>query len=123
MPARIALIILIALGGAIASVTSFGVTSTHGVIATLGGPTVDVEDAGFDLWTGEPHGRSYRIDPQFDPAAMSGRIQEPVPEDIVGRRAIPLPISFVIGSLGTGVIATSASRWNRRGKDGRGGRI
>ena len=52
--------------------------------------------SGFDLWTGEPHGWMVRQNPH----GLGEMVDRgPVPADIVGRRAIPLPIGFALGAL------------------------
>jgi hypothetical protein len=68
---------------------------------------MNLELSGFDPWTGQPHGWTY----QEDPHGLGGRIDRagPVPADIVGRRAIPLPLGFAVGAL-LGVGLASAAR-------------
>lgn len=63
--------------------------------------------SGFDPWTGQPHGWSYTEHPHGigDPMTTYG----PVPDDLVGRRAIPLPVGLAIGVL-TGLALVMAAR-------------
>jgi hypothetical protein len=73
---------------------------------------VDVEASGFDLWTGEPHGWWYRENPH---GLGESTERGPVPADIAGRRAIPLPLGFALGALvGLALVAVSRGREDGR---------
>ena len=91
---------LVVIAGVGIGFTLFAVTSFHPNIGYLGpGGVVDDVKEGFDLWTGLPHGRSYRYDPESIAHGASELIQSaPPPADMQGRRAIPLPVGFAIGS-------------------------
>ena len=92
---------LVVLAGVVVALVLFGVSGWTLTRAYLGGPEVDVVAEGFDFWTGAPHGRSYRVDPAFVPNAAPERITLPIPEDMAGRRAIPGPVGFAVGALGS----------------------
>ena len=74
----------------------------------LGPYAQQVSLSGFDPWTGQPHGWQYTEHPHGigTPTTTYG----PVPSDLVGRWAIPLPIGFVIGILAGVVLVTAARR-------------
>jgi hypothetical protein len=56
------------------------------------------EEAHFDLLTGEPRGWSYTRPNRITPGETT--TVGPVPADMVGRRAVPLPLGFAVGALG-----------------------
>ena len=58
-----------------------------------------VRDAGFDPWTGEPVGAIYRCDPTAAGDPPSHLVPIQLPDDLVGRRAVPIPIGFAFGAL------------------------
>jgi hypothetical protein len=60
-------------------------------------------DAGFDPWTGVPHGRFYTC-PPAPGATPTVYFQVALPEDVAGHRAIPVPVGFAIGLLFAGGI-------------------
>jgi hypothetical protein len=55
-----------------------------------------ISPAGFDIWTGQPQGR-VMLGNDCSPGAVSKVIID-TPPQIVGRRAVPLPIGFPIGA-------------------------
>lgn len=61
---------------------------------------VDVVGEGFDPWTGFPHGRSFTCDPAaFGGSRAATYVVSALPDDVVDRRAIPLPVGLAIGGL------------------------
>ena len=102
---------LVLAGGVALSVAAFWLTSTTPSHAYLGGPCTDhVALPGFDPWTGQPHGLIYdRADDCLTlPAAWENptRVVAPVPDDLLGRQAIPIPVGFAVGiALSIGVAA------------------
>lgn len=77
---------------------------------------------GFDPWRGSPHGATLLCEPSnligaplAEPSiALStmSTIEEPTPDDLVGRRAIPVPLGFLVGA-GCFLILTSTRRHQR----------
>lgn len=57
-----------------------------------GCPIAITQSAGFDLWTGLPHGKVYERDCPSGPT----EIHDPVPADMQGRRAVSLPDAFPV---------------------------
>jgi len=56
-------------------------------------------DAGFDPWTGLPHGATMEC---AQPTGAGGQIPvvqppEPMPPELASRRAIPVPLGFAVG--------------------------
>ena len=94
------LIAILALGVAF-GLAAFLATSDHRVRAYLG-PVCATADTpeGFDLWTGLPHGRSYTCDySSFGPTGEAPHfVQGDVPPDLLGRRALPFPLGFLLGA-------------------------
>jgi hypothetical protein len=80
-------------GGVVTATALFVLTSWTPEYTFLGPlcATRTVVHPGFDLWTGQPHGRTYDCAP-IDGSATT-RITAPVPDDLIDRRAIPLPIA------------------------------
>ena len=68
----------------------------------------DVHLSGFDAWTGQPHGWRYTEHPHGigDPVTTYG----PMPLDLVGRWAIPLPAGFAIGAMAGLALVMAARR-------------
>jgi hypothetical protein len=57
-----------------------------------------VDQPGFDPLTGEPHGRSFRC-------IGSGPLISSSPEpDLSSRRAIPVPLGFLLGAAAAGLV-------------------
>ena len=69
------------------------------------------EEAHFDLLTGEPRGWSYTRPNRTTPGETT--TVGPVPPDMVGRWAVPLPLGFAIGSLGAYTVLVVARRWSQ----------
>src|SRR5262245_44404087 len=90
--------------GWIFAVLAFAVTAQVPSVTFLGGPGWHMTPAGFDPWTGEPYGPVVS-------GAGGPAISEPVPAELAGRRAVPMPLGFLIGSA-LGLIAALA--WERR---------
>jgi hypothetical protein len=86
-------------GGVVTATALFVLTSWTPEYTFLGPlcATRTVVHPGFDLWTGQPHGRTYDCAP-IDGSATT-RITAPVPDDLIDRRAIPLPIGFALGAF------------------------
>lgn len=84
---------------------SFSLTALTPTYAYLG-PLCRQEtlrEVGFDPWTGQPYGDIYRC--VAFPVIGVGQDEErivtdPVPEDLKGRRAIPLPLGTLLASMG-----------------------
>lgn len=87
------------IGVSVASV-SFALTSSYPQSMYLGPlcRTADVRPAGFDPWTGQPVGDVYRCDPVLAGDPPSHEVVLPIPEDLMWRVAMPLPIGFVLGA-------------------------
>jgi hypothetical protein len=68
---------------------------------------------GFDAWTGEPHGLSFTTS---DCGATEPRmVNIALPDDMVGRTAVPLPVGFVIGTAAGLLLVGIRSRRRARG--------
>jgi hypothetical protein len=63
----------------------------------------DVVPSGFSPWTGEPHGWSATVPRSLN---LGDAVEHgPVPDDIRGRWAIPLPLGFALGAAaGLGLV-------------------
>lgn len=80
---------------------AFLVTATHEQRNYLGPIcAINIVDDGFDPWTGLPHGRSYTCDPNVfgSTREVLTLIQGDVPEDMAGRRAVSVPLGFLLGA-------------------------
>jgi hypothetical protein len=86
----------------------FGLTASHPPYFYLGPlcATANVQLPGFDPWTGLPQGRIYVCNETYirdDGTTVVGPppriVADPIQDELVGRRAIPLPIGFVVGAL------------------------
>jgi hypothetical protein len=93
--------------GAFVGVLLFWLTSMEPSQRTLGlcYPTIE---AGFDPWTGLPHGATIycsQVAVQATPSAVPSIFlpgstrQDPIPPELANRRAIPVPAGFVVGAL------------------------
>jgi hypothetical protein len=87
------------IGVSFASV-SFALTSSYPQPAYLGPlcRTADVRPSGFDPWTGQPVGDVYRCEPVLPGDPPTHEVALPIPDDLVWRVAMPLPIGFVLGA-------------------------
>jgi hypothetical protein len=90
---------LIVLGGVLVGVVAFAFTGSYPQVGYLGPlcRSDEVRAAGFDPWTGLPVGSIYRCDPTHPQDPPSHLVPLPVPDDLVGRRAIPVPVEFAAG--------------------------
>ena len=91
----------IVLAGFLFGVVTFAATSWYPQQMYLGPlcRSADVRPAGFDPWTGEPVGDVYRCDPIWTGDPPSHLVTLPVPDDLLGRWAIPIPVGFLLGSI------------------------
>ena len=67
---------------------------------STGYPPIHIEswsEAHFDLLSGEPRGWSYTMPDRLGPGDIT--TTGPVPADMVGRWAVPLPLGFLVGGL------------------------
>jgi hypothetical protein len=89
------------LGGFLVGIVAFAATSAYPQQMYLGPlcRSEDLRPAGFDPWTGEPVGDVYRCDPTWSGDPPAHLVTLPVPEDLVGRRAISIPVGFMIGCV------------------------
>jgi hypothetical protein len=90
--------------GLILALAAFLVTSarTPGPRLATGCPVDITREPGFDPWTGLPYGQDEVAHCPGGPTEL----HQPIPADLVGRRAISLPQAFPIGWLiGTSVAA------------------
>ena len=71
-------------------------------------------NAGFDPWTGMPHGTTLNC-PQLSIDGTQHSVSQYVPmsADLVTRRAIPVPLGFVVGA-GLMLLVSTVSRARRR---------
>ncbi|MGH2465858.1 MAG: hypothetical protein ACRDGI_10390 [Candidatus Limnocylindrales bacterium] len=84
-----------------------------------GPPTISyclpTSQAGFDPLTGTPHGASFNC-PQL--TGLGGQVSvpqnDPIPAGLIGRRAIPVPLGFLVGTGISIVSAALISAWRRR---------
>lgn len=67
-------------------------------------------EAGFDAWTGLPHTSTYVCEPAFDGDPPAHLVADPMPDDLVNRRAIPLPVGFVVGVGVAGLVMAARRR-------------
>ena len=74
----------------------------------LGPYAQEVKLSGFDPWTGQPYGYSFTEHPHGigNPVTTYG----PIPADLEGRWAIPIPIGFGIGALAGIALIVAARR-------------
>lgn len=100
--------LLVLAGGVALSVAAFWLTSTTPTYEYLGGPCTDlVALPGFDPWTGRPHGLIYDdhggtcLSDQDFAWESPTRVVDPVPDEMLGRQAIPLPVGFAVGCVVT----------------------
>jgi hypothetical protein len=75
-------------------------TSTGGLCRSF-----SQRDGGFDPWTGLPFGWALTCD--------AYHYEAPIPANVAGRRAIPVPVGFAVGSIGTAIalIVFDRRRW------------
>jgi len=93
-------LVLVLAGGLLLSLVAFNATSPRSRSLRTFTSTdsavciVDIASAGFDPWTGQPHGDSYDTSRCPD---GTGRVVFAVPSDLQGHQAIPIPVGFVLG--------------------------
>ena len=73
----------------------------------------NVRGSGFDAWTGQPRGWRYTENAHFTYPALNV-VYGPIPSDIAGRWAVPLPIGFGLGAV-VGYLLVVAARRGRPG--------
>lgn len=93
---------IVALGGVLLAFAIFLATSRTPAYRFRGPLCASmISPAGFDIWTGQPQGRimlSYPCSPPADGQAQVPTVIIDTPPQIVGRRAVPLPIGVPIGA-------------------------
>lgn len=109
----------IVLAGVVVGVVAFEATGQYPRLGYLGPlcRSDDVRAAGFDPWTGEPVGDVYRCDPIGPGDPPSHLVTLPVPDDLVGRHAIPFPVGFAVGCVAATVFVLRP-RHGRRTQSG-----
>ena len=107
-------------GALIIGIASFWLTSSTPVYSTLGHFCMSgiVREPGFDPWTGEPYGMTYQCTNDLPDLVDVGTrdVTESPPDDIAGRRAIPIPAGTAFGMLVLGGLAVLSKRRERRGR-------
>jgi hypothetical protein len=91
--------------GTIVGVNAFALTSTQAPFEYIGFCHPGIAQ-GFDPWTGLPHGSTLYCQPEYaiGPAGSIVRrpvpasIQTAIPPELASRRAIPIPLGFVLGA-------------------------
>ena len=100
---------------------AYAVTSWHAPLYILGGPVVEmVEGDGYDIWTGEPHGRIYWGPSVGGPSGTVDNpprrlVRERAPHPLWGHRAIPIWVGFGVAVLIGGSVVAADRRRGRRG--------
>jgi len=70
------------------------------------------QEAGFDLWTGLPHGATLECSEVRPDGSHPIVTQDyPIPADLAARRAIPVPLGFAAGALVVLVASTLGGVW------------
>jgi hypothetical protein len=94
---------IMAIVGLAVGIALFSLTSQVRILYTYSTPVcqqgegLQVDQPGFDPLTGEPHGRSFRC--------IGGPPMSFSPEpDLSSRRAIPVPIGFLLGAAAAGLV-------------------
>jgi len=103
-------------GALIIGIASFWLTSSTPRYSYLGHVCMTgiVREPGFDPWTGEPYGMTYRCTNDLGIGIPGTRdLTETPPDDIAGRRAIPIPAGFALGVLVLGGLAVASYRRGR----------
>jgi len=74
-----------------------------------------VLNAGFDPLTGSPHGWTLNC-PQLHPDGTQTSVTQDVPmsSDLASRRAIPVPLGFVLGAGLVLIVSAVSGAWQRR---------
>lgn len=103
-------LVVVAFVGVVVGWTAFAMTSSTIPYQTSTGGlcrSFDQRNGGFDPWTGSPFGVSFTCDNSLR--------QEPVPVGIVGRRAVPVPVGFVLGAISAATALLVLDRRHRPG--------
>jgi hypothetical protein len=97
--------------GVVTGLGAFALTAHHQQYGHLGPlcRSYQIRSEGFDPWTGDPVGEIYVCDPTYPNDPPSHHVTVPPPPELVGRRAIPVPSGFAVGSVATAVLL-----WVRR---------
>jgi hypothetical protein len=105
---------LAALVGLVAGIAAFELTSTVPLPA-YGGFCTPVANAGFDPWTGLPHGPTLACTarPVANPTMPVVTTEGVIEPDLAARRAIPVPLGFVLGA-GLVLVVSAAAGVRRR---------
>jgi hypothetical protein len=103
----------IGLIGVATGLGAFDLTAMHQPHLYIG-PLCAVDDhsPAFDPWTGLPSGRTFvmQCDASLQQTGEGPLVIDPVPPDMVGRRAIPVPVGFAVGVA----ISTAVAIWRAR---------
>lgn len=103
-------------GALIIGIASFLLTSSTPSYSYLGSicMTGIVREPGFDPWTGEPHGLTFRCTNDLGIGDVGTHdVTENPPDDIANRRAIPIPAGMALGVLVLGGLAVFSERRGR----------
>jgi hypothetical protein len=101
--------------GLIVGIGGFGITSLEPDQHTLGLCYPSVY-AGFDPWTGQPHGATITCPVTPLVANPGSTYQIATPPDLAGRLALPIPLGFALGA-GLVPLVSYASEARRRRSD------
>lgn len=112
--------------GTLIGVAAFSLASGPVPLYVYGGPlgARHIANPGFDPWTGVPHGRIFEIQAMnsegrfvaMDPPQI---IEGSVPDALLARRVVPIPVWIVLGSI----VATPALLLIDRHRRRRAGRL
>ena len=97
--------------GVLAGLGAFALTAQHQQYVYLGPlcRSNEVRAAGFDPWTGQPIGSIYVCEQTHPDDPPTHLVTGPIPDDLLGRRAIPVQAGFAFG-----FVATALLLWLRR---------
>ena len=100
--------------GVLAGWGAYALTAQHQQHGYLGPLCrgAEVSGDGFDPWTGDPIGATYVCEQLFPDSPPTHLVTSPPPDDLVGRRAIPVQVGFAVGFVGTALLL-----WLRRRRD------
>lgn len=106
----ISAVVGLAVAAALFSLTSqVRLLYTHSTPVCQAGESLQVDQPGFDPFSGEPHGRSFRC-------GDNGTLMSSSPEpDLSSRRAIAVPIGFLLGAAAASAVLFVVGRGARRG--------
>lgn len=104
----------VVVGAFIIGIAGFWLTSDTPRYSYLGHlcMTGIVREPGFDPWTGDPHGLTFRCTNDLPGLGDGGThdVTEAPPVDIAGRRAIPVPVGTALALLFLGGLAVYNER-------------